>query len=88
MKHLVKHSWAAGRILFKNCNPSQAARFLDANRIWPAGRSFHTPELEYQITDQTAEWYRTSATGSADLGFDSKSGQTNDFKLGVHSFPA
>ena len=27
-----------------------------------------------------AEWYRASASGSVDLGFDSESGQTNDFK--------
>ena len=25
---------------------------------------------------------------SCRLGFDSKSGQTNDFKIGIHSFPA
>ena len=37
---------------------------------------------------QMAEWYRASASGSVDLGFDSESGQTNDFKIGIHSFPA
>ena len=26
--------------------------------------------------------------GSCGLGFDSESGQTNDFKIGIHSFPA
>ena len=26
--------------------------------------------------------------GSCKLGFDSKSDQTNDFKIGIHSFPA
>ena len=35
-----------------------------------------------------SEWYRASASGSVDLGFDSESGQTNDFKIGIHSFPA
>ena len=35
-----------------------------------------------------AEWYRASASGSVDLGFDSESGQTNDFIIGIHSFPA
>ena len=35
-----------------------------------------------------AEWYRASASGSVDLGFDSESGQTNDSKIGIHSFPA
>ena len=39
-------------------------------------------------TDQMAEWYRESASGSVDLGFDSESGQTNDFKIGINSFPA
>ena len=29
-----------------------------------------------------------SASGSVDFGFDSESGQTNDFKIGIHSFPA
>ena len=40
------------------------------------------------ITDQMAEWYGASASGSVDLGFDSKSDQTNHFKIGIHSFPA
>ena len=31
---------------------------------------------------------RTSASGSVDSGFDYESGQTNDFKIGIHSFPA
>ena len=35
-----------------------------------------------------AEWYNASASGSVDLGFDSESGQTNDLKIGIHSFPA
>ena len=39
-------------------------------------------------TDQMAEWYRASASGSVDLGFDSESGQTNDLKIGIQSFPA
>ena len=37
---------------------------------------------------QMAEWYGASASGSVDLRFDSKSGQTNDFRNGIHSFPA
>ena len=39
-------------------------------------------------TVQMAEWDRASASGSVDLGFDSESGQTNDLKIGIHSFPA
>ena len=35
----------AGRTLFKIRNPSWAAQFLDVGRIWPAGRSLHTPDL-------------------------------------------
>ena len=34
------------------------------------------------------EWNRASVSGSVDLGFDSESGQTYDFKIGIHSFPA
>ena len=37
---------------------------------------------------QMAVWYRASASGSVDLGFDSKSGTTNDLKINIHSFPA
>ena len=44
--------------------------------------------LEFLVTVQMAEWYRASASGSIDLGFDSESGQTNDFKIVIHSFPA
>ena len=39
-------------------------------------------------TVQMAEWYSASASGSVDLEFDSESGQTNNFKIGIHSFPA
>ena len=42
----------------------------------------------YFVTDQMAEWYRASASGSVDLRFDSESGQTNDLKIDIHSFPA
>ena len=31
---------------------------------------------------------RASTSGSVDSGFDSESGQTNDVKIGIHSFPA
>ena len=40
------------------------------------------------LTDQMAEWYRASASESVDSGFDYESGQTNNFKIGIHSFPA
>ena len=39
--------------------------------------------LHILITDQMAEWYGASASESVDLGFDSESGQTNDFKIGI-----
>ena len=42
----------------------------------------------FHCADQMAEWYKASASGSVDLGFDSESGQTNDFKIGIHSLPA
>ena len=35
-----------------------------------------------------AEWIRAPASGTVDSGFDSESGQTNDLKIGIHSFPA
>ena len=31
---------------------------------------------------------RASASGSVDLWFDSELRQTNDLKIGIHSFPA
>ena len=40
------------------------------------------------IADQMAEWYRACASGSVDEKFDSESGQTNDLKIGIRSFPA
>ena len=46
------------------------------------------PLFYLRLMDQMAEWYRASASGSVDLGFDSESGQTNHFKIGIHSFPA
>ena len=39
-------------------------------------------------TVQMAQWYRASASGSVDLGFDSESDQTNGLKIGIHNFPA
>ena len=40
------------------------------------------------LTAQMAEWYRALDSGlSCRLGFDSESGQTNDFEIGIHSFP-
>ena len=44
IKHIKKTCETfTGRILFKNRNPSRAARFLDA------GRSLHTPGLRYRL---------------------------------------
>ena len=46
-------------------------------------------ELLVFITAHMAEWYGKSVRlESCRLGFDSESGQTNDFKIGIHSFPA
>ena len=54
--------------------------------------SSHIPPSKLQhiflLSGQMAEWYGASASGSVDLGFDSESGQTNDFNIGIHSFPA
>ena len=61
-------------------------------QIWQyAGRICRTVDSRMEqiaFTVQMAEWYGASASGSVDLGFDSKSGQTNDFENGIHSFPA
>ena len=41
------------------------------------------------FTAQMAEWeQRPSPRELHRLEFDSESGQTNDFKIGIHSFPA
>ena len=53
-----------------------------------AGRRSKIEISESNLTIQMAEWYRASASGSVDLGFDSESGQTNDLKTGIHSLPA
>ena len=44
--------------------------------------------LIFFIPIRWPEWYGASASGSVDLGFDSESGKTNDFKIAIHSFPA
>ena len=49
---------------------------------------FRYLQTPYVLTDQMAEWYKASVSGSVDLEFNSESGQTNDFKIGIHSFPA
>ena len=46
------------------------------------------PHQRGSVKHQMAEWYGASASGLVDLWFDSESGQTNDFKIGIHSFPA
>ena len=46
---------------------------------------FRVFRLHFDTTDQKAEWYRASASGSVDLGFNYESGQTNDFKIGIRS---
>ena len=38
--------------------------------------------------DQMVQWDGASASGLVDLRFDSESGQTNDIKIDIHSFPA
>ena len=43
---------------------------------------------KYFKTAQMAEWYRASVSWAVRLGFDSESGQTNDFNIGIHSYPA
>ena len=49
---------------------------------------FKVFRLSFDKTDQMAEWYKASVSRSVDLGFNYESGQTNDFTIGIHSFPA
>ena len=49
---------------------------------------FRVFRLNFDTTDQMAEWYRASASGSVELGLKYESGHTNHFKIGIHSFPA
>ena len=46
--------------------------------------------LEISINKLHGQVERASASRAVDLGseFDYESGQTNDFKIGIHSFPA
>ena len=44
--------------------------------------------LNFDTTDQIAECYRASASGSVDLGFNYEFGQPMALKIGIHSFPA
>ena len=44
---------------------------------------FRVFRLNFDTTDQMAEWCKASASGSVNLGFNYESGQTNDFKIGV-----
>ena len=46
---------------------------------------FRVFRLNFDTTDQMAERYRASASGSVDLGFNYESGQTNDFEIGIRS---
>ena len=54
----------------------------EKNRLWAGWALFVVSRSDGRVV------YRVSASGSMDLGFDSESGQTNDFKIGIHSFPA
>ena len=49
--------------------------------VWQnSGSAVYSSMLSSRLfrSDQMAEWYRGSASGSVDLGFDTESGQTND----------
>ena len=45
--------------------------------------------LEIKVMNRSdGEVDRASVSAAVDSGFDSESGQTNDLKIGIHSFPA
>ena len=48
-------------------------------------RNHHTKYNEQQLRWSSS---RSVSLGSCKFGFNSESGQTNDFKIGIHSFPA
>ena len=67
---------------------NRSAAYLCLLHINESNKTKSNQQFDEGKTDQMAEWYRASASGSVDLGFDSESGQTNDLKIGFHSFPA
>ena len=56
------------------------------HRITPADEWYECPPLELLYSKARVVW--SVCLLSCGLGFDSESGQTNDFKIGIHSFPA
>ena len=44
----------------------------------------------HDLTAQMVEWQlgKSVRLGSGRLGFDSESGQTKDFQIGIYNFPA
>ena len=55
--------------------------------MWPAGRRFHTPELEGKVGSSNDLMVRASASTAVDLGLILKWGQTNDLKIGIFQLP-
>ena len=76
-----------------------AAKFVP--RLMTSDQQAHRVQVCQDLLDHSeAGWYRASLNSSdgpvvwsvcllsCRLGFDSESGQTNDFNIGIHSFPA
>ena len=83
----------SGRVLWRNRRFVKPAAIVSQEMEEDSENSARKVHFNDEVqdeahTDQMAEWYGASASGSVDLGFDSESGQINDFNIGIHSFPA
>ena len=75
-----KRTWDSDEVAFPNATSTSSRKTSYCGSMLGA--------YTCKITHQMAEWYGASASGSVDLEFNFESGQTNDFKIGIHSFPA
>ena len=83
-RKLINDSEEQGRFLEKNLG--------DRGRIYtkrvPILFAFSDQYLKKRSNSLDARMVRSVRLKSCRLWFDFESGQTNDFKLGIHSFPA
>ena len=65
-------------------------QYYNQNNLYAKDIALNTQETNVQITSKQLRWPSDESVQlrSCRLGFDSKSGQTNGFKIGIHSFPA
>ena len=65
-------------------------QYYNQNNLYAKDIALITQETNVQITSKQLRWPSDESVqlGSCRLGFDFEWGQTNDFKIGIHSFPA